>query len=164
MVVFLARMTEFDCHRVVLVARCPVQRPHRSGDDSERNYEGVGADDIPRSDEERSDGVRLSSSGFGGPLSEANSAISAPVSHWHSSSNTMLRRLLCCRSRSSKALDEFERLSGSQGLFADNTRHIGNFRSVGLLVYRRAADGSEMARPRIISLTAKCTMCWDRAT
>ena len=44
---------------------------NRSGDDSSPGNEGVGADDIPWSGEERRDGVRLSSSGFAGSSSGA---------------------------------------------------------------------------------------------
>ena len=57
MVVTLARMTESGCHRVDLSGAA---RPIGQG----MINDGVGADDIPWSDEERSDGVRLSSSRF----------------------------------------------------------------------------------------------------
>ena len=97
MVVMLACMTESGCHRVHLSNEArPRSQPrcltafvpgpghpegtfaflptddigsNCSGDGSSRVNEGVGADDIPRSDEERSDGVRLSSCGFGGSSS-----------------------------------------------------------------------------------------------
>jgi len=86
--------TESDCHRVGLShgakSRCQprcltafVPGPRDdigssgSGHQSGRCYEGVGADDIPRSDEERSDGVRLSSRGF---VAWSKIAMSAPVS------------------------------------------------------------------------------------